>query len=401
MSVDSKLRALFKINECPDRVTNVKRLALLFDELLYLPPETHPILNGEFRTDGRVLRRLMDGSTVEEEFNFFLHTLPGFTYADESIRDSELRETLAELREHKIARAVSLGDLDVVEPGEFHRIRNAFAAADMLDEEFNRLSESTISQYERIRITTIESLDQHGDKRVDRLVRAPNAIVDSYDITDVLGLAHSLRACPVFIDAHHRRELELRYDRASDIRLSQLSPTLNQSSFTRAAFGAVSFSLANEIFDSPAISSRSTKEIVHYRSRMEDARVKYVSSDLMELTQLVESQPWGPKVQDEVERYLLGKMKRDLAAYSQATGEIWEKMFGALSIGLFKAARTGAVGGVVGKLLPHASLWEMAAAGAVAGLAKEIPEMAQVVVDSILAIRSQRRNAIAYLAEFN
>jgi hypothetical protein len=80
---------------------------------------------------------LGDGSTVEEEFNFFLHTLPGFAYADESIRDPELRETLLELRDNGIARRVSLDDLDSFSTQEFRRLRNAIAASDMLDDEFS------------------------------------------------------------------------------------------------------------------------------------------------------------------------------------------------------------------------------------------------------------------------
>jgi hypothetical protein len=63
--------------------------------------------------------------------------------------------------------------------------------------------------------------------------------------------------------------------------------------------------------------------------------------------------------------------------------------------------QAGGAGGLAGKLLPHCSLWETALIGAIAGVAKDFPKLAQSVVDSILAARTQRRSSIAYLAEFH
>jgi len=91
MASGPALKALFKLNNTPERAANVKRLALLFDELLYLLPDTHPVLDGEFIEDGRIRVRRTDGTIVEEDFDFFVHTSSCFTFDEASIHDPNWR----------------------------------------------------------------------------------------------------------------------------------------------------------------------------------------------------------------------------------------------------------------------------------------------------------------------
>ncbi|MBZ5676881.1 MAG: hypothetical protein LAP61_21780 [Acidobacteriia bacterium] len=403
MASGPALKALFKLNNTPDRATNVKRLALLFDELIYMLPDTHPVLDGEFLEEGRIRVRRSDGAIIEEDFDFFVHTSSGFTFDEASIHDSELEETLAELRENEIARSVAVSDFDELTTEQFRRVRNAFAASDMLDEEFNRLSETTVDQYEGLKISTVRSIDENGTHQEHSLIRAPNAIIDSYDITDVLACAHRATACPVFIDPHHKGELRHRYEKTrtlGDVVLRSF-PELEAHSSVRPAFGAVSFSIASQLFDLATISAKSTSEIVKYRKSMADARERYISTDLLELTQLVESSPWGGKAEHEIELYVMGKLRRDTALYRQAMRETWERMFGSLATGITTAVKAAGAGGIVGSLLPQSSAWEMAVIGALAGITKEVPSLARTIVESVLAVRAQRRSGIAYFAEFD
>ncbi len=400
---DAPLKALLKLNNSPDRTTSFKRLALLFDEICYLPPDTHPVLDGELLEDGRVRRSRKDGTFSDEEFNFFLHTAPGFVYDEGSIHDSELQETLAELKEHGIARSMAFSDSPVLGNSAFKAIRNALAVSDLLDEKFRQLSETTPNQLEGLEFSTLDSVDENGRPVRDILVRAPNAIVDSYDLTDVLVLAHENNFCPVFIDHHHQGELRHRYENAKspDGFALRLFPELEFRPSTKTTFGAVSFAIASEVFDSTLVARKTTSEIVKYRSNMAEARRLYVSSDLIELTKLVEDSPWGDKAKREIEFYVMGKLKHDVALYRTAMRETWEKMFGALSIGMMVALGAGGAGGIIGNLLPHCSLWEAALIGGLGGIVKESPKIAQAVVDSILTARAKRRSAIAYLAEFH
>jgi hypothetical protein len=177
-------------------------------------------------------------------------------------------------------------------------------------------------------------------------------------------------------------------------------PRLQFDNVLRGTYGDVSFAVASEVFHHETLANRTMTEIIKYRQAMEDARRRYVSDDLVELTALVEDSPWTAKGQTEIERYVMGKLANDLATYRATTRETWEKMFGSLAVTLATAARTGGAGGLLGQLLPQTSLWEMALLGTIGGLIKEAPSLAKTIVESILSARTQRRNAIAYIAEF-
>jgi len=403
MSRGTSLKAVFKLNACDDRVANIKRLALLFDECYYLSAESHPVLLGELDEEGHIKLSNANGPQKREPFDFFTHTGPGLRYEDGSLHDPELTEALAELRDAQIAFRADADSFDELASEEYLRARNAIAGSEVMDEEFRKLSKTTPEQLEKLRITTIHAIElESGRSVVDHIVRAPNAVVDSYDITDVLTTAHRLNACPVFLDEHHRIELRHRHGRIRENieAITKEFPRLQFSDSLRGAFGAVSFAVASEVFHLEALSSRTMTEIIKYRRAMEDARRRYVSGDLVELTALVEDNPWTAKAQTEMERYVIGKLANDLAMYHATTRETWEKMFGSLAMTLTAAARSGGAGGLLGQLLPQTSLWEMALLGTIAGLIKEAPALAKTIVESILSVRTQRRNAIAYIAEF-
>jgi hypothetical protein len=402
MASSPALRALLKLNVTPSRALSIKRLALIFDEILYLLPETHPMLNGEFLRDGRVRRQRRDGSFVDEEFNFFLHARRGGIYSEESLHDEDLQETLAELRENGIARSIAPYDSPELTSRDFESVRDALAVTDLCDERFRELSETSDDQYERLTFKTIHSVDQAGNHVEDILIRAPNAIIDSFDLTDVLVLADSMNACPVFIDPHHQSELRYRYENASDPDEAVIRkfPELAATPSIKTTFGAVSFAISSELFEADILANKKTAEIIKYRRNMAEARAQYISSDLLELTKLVETSPWSDKTKRAIELYVMGKLKQDMATYRATMKETWEKMFGTLATGIAVAAKTGGAGGLVGHLLPHCSLWETALIGAVVGVAKESPKLAQSVVDSIIAARKLRRSGIAYASEF-
>lgn len=399
----STLRALFKVSPAPDRLLNLKRALLLFDELLYMLPDSNPAIRGKLLRNGKVRVPRGKGRYEEEDFDFFHHTTSGFTYVESSIHDPEIREAIAELRDAKIAQEVSLSQFKDLSTEQFRKVRNAIAASASLDDEFNRLSETTADQYQKFKITTVHSVDQHGRKHKDQLISAPFAVLDSYDLTDVLAVAHRANACPIFLDPHHWAEFAYQHKRLAEYppTIHALYPELVPRGSLRPSLSAVSFTIASSLFDPHTLKARTISELVRYRSHMAEARARFIATDLLELTKLVESAPWSEAAKREIDLYLVGKLKNDLARYRQAMTETWEKLFGSLAVAMSSSARAGGAGGIVGHLLPQASLWELAVAGAVAGLAKELPQIARAVVDSVLEARAHRRSAIAYFAEFD
>jgi len=255
------------------------------------------------------------GTSTDEEFNFFIHAGPGFVYHENSLHDDELQETLAELRENGVAVPAAFHDVPQFSTSTFQTVRNALAASALLDDKLIELSETTPAQLEQLKFTTVHSIDEHGNEEKDILVRAPNVIVDSYDITDILVLAHNANACPVFIDPHHQNELRHRYEtaQAPDELIVRLFPELGPVSSVKATFGAVSFAISSEVFDAGLLGKKTTSEIIRYRRNMADSRAKYVSSDLLELSQLIETSPWSDNAKREIEFYVMGKLKKDIA----------------------------------------------------------------------------------------
>jgi hypothetical protein len=343
MSSSPALRALLKLNVTPGQALAIKRLALIFDEILYLLPETHPMLNGNFLEDGRVRRQRQDGSFVDEEFNFFLHARRGGIYSERSLHDEELQETLAELSENGVASSIAPYDSAELVSKDFESVRDALAATDLCDERFRELSETSADQFERLTFKTIQSVDEAGNHVEDILIRAPNAIVDSYDLTDVLVLADSMTACPIFIDPHHQSELRYRYENARDPDEAVIKkfPELAGTPSVKTTFGAVSFAISSELFDADILARKKTAEIIKYRRNMAEARAQYVSADLLELTKLVETSPWSDKTKRAIELYVMGKLKQDIATYRATMKETWEKMFGSLAGGICRQNRRG------------------------------------------------------------
>jgi hypothetical protein len=124
----------------------------------------------------------------------------------------------------------------------------------------------------------------------------------------------------------------------------------------------------------------------------------------MDLSALVTDNPWGDGLKEEVNKYIAGKLNRDLALLDDEARRIWDKMFGGLAVRLSEIGRSSAVGGgtlgIFGQLIPNATAWELVVIGAMAGLVKESPKLVQTFVDSLVDFRQKKRNAISYLANF-
>src|ERR1017187_2401216 len=107
--IDSQLhlRALIKLTKGPSVILTLKRLALLFDEVLYLLPDCPPVitetLKGKTLDQASFVRKLPDGSHDVSAFNYFRDTMQAFEFTEESL-DPELRHALNVFKESGIAR---------------------------------------------------------------------------------------------------------------------------------------------------------------------------------------------------------------------------------------------------------------------------------------------------------
>ena len=124
----------------------------------------------------------------------------------------------------------------------------------------------------------------------------------------------------------------------------------------------------------------------------------------MELSLLIEDDPWSSQSSEEVEKFIRGKLSTDVAAFDAGSVSTWEKLYGALAVRAVSIGQAtglgGTAGAVTGHLLPQTSFWGMLLAGLLAGLSKEAPNVAQDLLEAMREDQERQRSGIAYVANF-
>lgn len=399
----------------------LKRLALFFDEIRYVLPDFWIIKDEVLDDSERVFRH--DNGLIEVigGIDPVRDTRPAIPLPFDSLAD-QLQHTLSALVDHGIAQEYDTYPLKAGgEDHFFDRVKHRLAWDDASDPVFARLSRTTAADFrtEYIPLT----IHFHGDSPFGQspngehslniyAVIPPSALLDSVDITTVLYVAQSTSSFPVFLEAHHRAEIAHRYQRYQ-AGLHVLEDSAPGSVFPadfRTRFGEVAFTLANGVASSDLIAEKSVEDILRYRRSMDDARRRFISEHLMEATDLVQDNPWGPQTRDELEKFVRGKLTSEVLRYQEASKVGWERLFGTATVSFAEVSRTALLGGgagavgqfgdVIGSLLPNVAPWDMALIGALAGAAHQAPGLVKAIVDTILKRQQARRSSIAYVAEF-
>ncbi|HEY4362003.1 MAG TPA: hypothetical protein VGN17_13585 [Bryobacteraceae bacterium] len=427
--MDPHISALIKLDDTPAQAQALKRLALLFDEIFYLLPDSWPIVTetdrGKPLHEASFVRNLPDGSIDVSQFRFFRDTRYGLL-VDVKALNPELRHAIAVFEESGFLKAFDrTKQLGSIALKESRTIENLLAAEDAADEEWNRLSDTSMADYgrnifdSRLYVTlqllskgssTRELTRQSDITEEDRFtviaLKPPQAVYDSHRLYEVLAYAHRSALYPVFTDSNSRGELAYKYKQfvEGQSKLSERYPSLGRALEFPSRLGEVAYSVSSSVFDSDALNAKTPEEIVKYRLALADARRRYLTGDLVELAQILDCNPWGEETESELRRYITGRLNQDIAKYDGQSQELWEKLFGSMSVRLSEVGKSailgGTTGGLIGNILPHASTWEIAILGALTGAVREAPRLIQTIVDSIIEARKQKRTSIAYVREF-
>ena len=98
------------------------------------------------------------------------------------------------------------------------------------------------------------------------------------------------------------------------------------------------------------------------------------------------------------------KLTPEMSGFQDESEEMWEKLFGSLAVHVTAVAGSATVGsagsGILGSVIPGTNAWGLLALGALAGAAKEAPKVADSLVKFVVGAQKQKRNSIAYLAQF-
>jgi hypothetical protein len=411
-----QLTALVQLQNRPEELAHLKRLALFFDHVSYKLPETPSVITETlFPPPGRKLeevsfvRRHPDGSLDFSEFNYFRDCTKPFAFTLEK-SNPQLQETISEFEDAGVMSR-HIGSTDHFKSsGQAAELRDIIASIDAGDEEFNKVSQTDPSDYNVFR--NIQYVTLRSASEPDRApftfaaIPDPNAVKDSRNLTEMFYAAHVEGLFPVFLNHRHREEIRYRYDqflKGLDV-LQKLHPELVSPAHFRGRYGEVAFSVANSVFSSDLIDAKSSTDILDYREAMRDSRRKYVSHDLMELSALVKENPWNNRTKEEVERYIAGKLNHDLCLLDDQSQRLWEKMFGRLTVQLAETSKSAGFGGgamgLLGQVIPNATTWELIVVGAIAGVMKESPKLINTLTEFLVDFRDRRGNAISYLANF-
>lgn len=282
------LSAIFMIDKRSSAST-LKRLALLFDRVYYTVPSFAVIMG----PDGPL--REIPSDFDPRTFKYFRDTKRIIRIGKQSLRNQELVETIDAFEEAGVLTESGIDDdLDPRDRQILEYARSSMVGLDVKDAEFNRLSGTDLQLYERCPINKV-TLGPPGSVDPSRSVTLfcmddPPSVADSLDITTTLFYAHRLSLFPIFTLPQHKAEMDYRYRQCQQglAVLRDLRPNLVMPEDFKARFGEVAFGISNSVFSADAVLHRTPEEILAYRASMAESRRAYVSSDLMELSSLVE-----------------------------------------------------------------------------------------------------------------
>lgn len=238
------------------------------------------------------------------------------------------------------------------------------------------------------------------------LTNPPNSILDSHEISATLYASQANSSFPVFLHSRLKKIMEyryLQYKKGLKV-LENYSHSIISPTDFKASFGEVTYSIADSLFSSELIAKKTAEEIVKYRNAMNDARQHFISENLMEAASIVQDNPWNSQTKEEIEKYIMGKLKPDILRYNEVSQDTWVKLFGNIVGHVAQVASSAAIGGsaggLVGNLIPNTSTWHLLLIGALAGAAKEAPNLIKSITEKVLEDRKERRSSIAYIAKF-
>src|SRR5258708_6999577 len=257
---DAKLRAFVQIEGRTDEHNDLKKLALFFDEIYCIPPET-VIIKNEVLNNSKHIRENKDGSKELINFNFFRDTRRGLNLPLKELHSPSLRDTILTFIESNVIKEVS----SQVDDDQFVEFRGIIASHDVDDKAFNEISETDPKDYitPSLRGVTIQFTDTY--ETLDLVtIEPPQAITDSWDTTTIIYLAQQTSSFPIFLNSRHRNVMRYRYEQYKtglDIFQKNTLSTTTPTDF-KSYFGEITFNIANSLFTSDLISKKTPEEIV-------------------------------------------------------------------------------------------------------------------------------------------
>jgi hypothetical protein len=384
-------KAVIQLIRDEDEANRLKRLALLFDEIHFTRPTFATVSEEAVKAieDGGPGPTTIDG--IHDIRSMQVMSLEG-----------ETEEVLDALMESGVALDQSTLVSDQPENETYLDWRNPILSEAIRDKGWNSITETSPQEY-RPTLGKMLIRSDSGEEHSLTVLNQPRAVARASILADIGFLTRYVNGYPVF-DREFRPWLSYKYQRYKERLGAEGKPEPAPLAGHSGSFGEAAFSIGNSVFSSRSLEDRSIDEILRFRSEMDIARREFLSRDLMDLSLLIEDDPWSPKASEEMEKFIRGKLSADVAAFDAGSVSTWEKLYGALTIRAVSVGQaTGfgtTVGAVTGHILPQTSFWAMLLAGLLAGLSKEAPNVARDLIEAAQEDRERKHSGIAYLADF-
>ncbi len=397
-------RAIVAIAQNDRTADELKRLALLFDEILYLPPHAS-ILDHSLQEDRSRYGQVENGSWYIEDFSWARDCVPGLSIPDPHLKGRGLSDVVCTFRDSAVMRPCQFAP-DVWEPlpKPLVEVMHLQCTVDIADTEFLQNAGTDPSEFERpIEMGGMTLRAPDGTEHGTVWVNPPMVVNVSEILTMLAYYADKESASPIMLDDM--------YQIAMSIRLARLPQTVRalqaaDHNFVNAVtfperFGAAAYRLSGILFDDRLVEELSASEIVRLRNALKEPRQDFISTHLVALADLVERDPWSDELVNRIDTYVRAQLAPALRKYNQEGRTLWENTLGKGVVRFTELVAAGAAGGgaggLVASVLPNASFWGLLLLGAAAGALKTAPKIVGDLVELASDVRKHRRNGLFYV----
>lgn len=400
-------RAIVAIAQRDGFATELKRLALVFDEILYLPPHGC-VLSRELQHARSRFKQVANGKTYIEGFSYARDITPGFSIPDEHLQGAGLSEVVTAFRRATVMRPCQFAP-GVWEPlpKPLIDVLHELAVIEMDNDEFLAKTDTARDDFMKpINMGKMKLAALDGMVHNTVWVNPPAAFNVSSILTMLAYYGEKENASPVLLDGIYQRAMSTRVQLLQQRIRALEHPDIDVSLANRflGKYGAAAFHLASALFDDDRLEELAPHEIICIRDALKEARKDFVSTHLVALTELVESNPWSEALAERTEEYVRRELVPALNRYNEEGRSLWEEAVGKATVRFAElsatAATGGSVGGLVGSLMQGTSFWRLLLLGAAAGALKTAPKIAGDFVELALRAKKRKRNGLAYLRAF-
>ncbi len=407
--MDMSTRALVTVWQHNHMAAELKQLALLFDEILYIPPHGF-VLSNELLTDTSRFKQVENDNTYIDGFSYARDVVPGFSVPDPQLKGDGLAETVTLLRSASVMRPIQFAPgVWKPLPDDLVCVMHSLWSSEMEDDSFLRCTGTDRGEFDKpIEMGHMRLLGKDGREHTTVWVNPPAAFNVSSDLTMQAYYAEKMDATPVLLSKQFREAWAHRAKSCLNLvhLLGRHGDHVQAYVSTEHALGAAGYWLSGLLFGSELVDHLNTSDVLKLRKALDEPRRDFVSRHLARLAQMIQDNPWSDKAMDRIRTYVRTELMPDVQRFNQEGKALREEALGKLGVRFAEmavgiTAGGGGAGGLAGALLTGSSFWTLfilGAAGAAAGAARVAPRLVSDLVDLSLESRKRHRNGLFYIS---